>query len=65
MWGGLVLRFYTPPFTKGHTYIIAFNVKGQTSNSVEVNWSNNCGWGGGGLTPSPSDVSHNAPTTNF
>jgi hypothetical protein len=28
MWGGFVLNFSTPPFIKGHTYIIAFNVKG-------------------------------------
>ena len=65
MWGGLVLRFMTPSFIKGHTYIIGFNVKGQTSNAVEASWSNNCGWGGGGLMPSPSNVIHNAPTANF
>lgn len=65
MWGGFILRFTTPPFIKGHTYIIGFNVKGQTSNAAEVSWSNQCGWGGGGLMPSPSSVIHNAPTANF
>lgn len=65
MWGGLVLRFQKPPFIKGHTYIFEFNVKGQTSNAVDVGWSNNCGWGGGGLVPSPSNITHNAPTANW
>ena len=32
MWGGFVMRFYTPPFTKGHRYIINFEIKGKTSN---------------------------------
>lgn len=56
MWGGFVMRFYTPPFTKGHRYIINFEIKGKTSNGRDISWSNNCGWGGGGLIPSPSDV---------
>lgn len=66
MWGGFVLRFSNPPFIKGHTYIIMFNIKGKTSNSVsDINWSNNCGWGGGGLSPSPSNVSLNRPGSNW
>lgn len=65
MWGGFVLRFTTPPFIKGHTYIICFDVKGQTTNGQDIQWSNNMGWAGGGLTPSPSNVSHNAPGANF
>ena len=66
MWGGFVLRFMEPPFIKGHTYIIEFNVKGKTSNAVsDVNWSNNCGWSGGGLNASPSNISHNAPGANW
>ena len=57
MWGGFVLRYPTPPFTKGHTYIISFQIKGKTSGRVsDIGWSNNCGWGGGGLTPSPTGV---------
>lgn len=57
MWGGLVLK----PFNiadnilqKSHRYVIMFHVKGRSSNSVvDVTWSNNVGWGGGGLTPTP------------
>ena len=57
MWGGLVLK----PFNivdnilqKGHRYVIMFHVKGKSSNSVsDVSWSNNVGWGGGGLDPRP------------
>ena len=57
MWGGLVLK----PFNiadnilqKGHRYVIMFHVKGKSSNSVsDVSWSNNVGWGGGGLDPKP------------
>ena len=57
MWGGLVIR----PFNiaanilqKNHRYVIMFHVKGRSSNSVvDVYWSNNVGWGGGGLDPKP------------
>lgn len=56
MWGGFVLRFYEPPFTKGHRYMINFDIKGKTSNGRDIQWSNQCGWGGGGLSPAPSDV---------
>lgn len=57
MWGGLVLR----PFNiadnilqKSHRYVIMFHVKGKSSNSVvDTYWSNNVGWGGGGLDPKP------------
>ena len=57
MWGGFVMRFYEPPFIKGHRYIINFETRGKTSNiPSDFGWSNNCGWGGGGLNPSPSDV---------
>lgn len=66
MWGGLVLRFPNPPFIKGHTYIIMFNIKGKTSNSVgDIYWTNNCGWGGGGLEPSPTNVAFNRPGNNW
>lgn len=66
MWGGLVLRFPTPPFIKGHTYIIEFNIKGKTSAAVgDIYWTNHCGWGGGGLEPTPSNVIHNGPGANW
>lgn len=58
MWGGLVIR----PFNieanilqKNHRYVIMFHVKGKSSNSVsDVSWSNQVGWGGGGLSPLPT-----------
>ena len=56
MWGGFVMRFYEPPFITGHRYIINFEARGKTSNAPECSWSNNCGWGGGGLNPSPTNV---------
>ena len=59
MWGGLKIQ----PFTirgdilqQYHTYVIMFDVRGKTSNGPALNWSNNMGWGGGGLDPRPSDV---------
>ena len=57
MWGGFVMRFYEPPFTKGHRYVVQFETKGQTSNAPsDIYWTNLAGWGGGGLQPAPSDV---------
>ena len=57
MWGGLVIK----PFNiadnilqKGHRNVLMFHVKGKSSNSVvDTYWSNNVGWGGGGLDPKP------------
>lgn len=70
MWGGLVLNPIAAgvcTFIKGHTYIIAFHVKGKSSmGASDCGWSNLVGWGGGGLTPSPSDVkSYNPVGNNF
>ena len=57
MWGGFVMRFYEPPFTKGHRYVVQFETKGQTSNKPsDIYWTNLAGWGGGGLQPAPTDV---------
>lgn len=57
MWGGLVIK----PFNiadsilqKSHRYVLMFHVKGKSSNKVSsIYWSNNVGWGGGGLDPKP------------
>lgn len=71
MWGGLVLKpmdVDSSSLVKTHRYVIEFEVKGKSSNAVaDINWNNNVGWNGGGLTPSPSDVVHNGSTfgTNF
>ena len=69
-WGGFVVK----PFDvnnqdvlyKGHTYIIKWHVKGKSSNAgTDIGWSNRCGWGGGGLMPSPSSVSYKTTPANF
>lgn len=60
MWGGFVFKPFNAnsnALVKSHTYIVAFEVKGKTSNAVsDIGWHNNVGWDGGGLTPSPSNV---------
>ena len=58
MWGGLVLRPFNVAgniLQKDHRYVIMFHVKGKSSGVVtDVTWSNQVGWGGGGLTPTPT-----------
>ena len=68
MWGGFVLK----PFNidsnflqNGHTYVLKFHISGQSSNSAEFHWSNQVGWGGGGLSPNPSNVSSSSIPSNF
>ena len=69
IWGGLRIH----PFelsdnilVKGHTYIIYFDVKGKTSNGLaSFGWTNNMGWPGGGLAPSPSNISYLGIGENF
>lgn len=68
MWGGLKIQ----PFKisddillQGHTYIILFDVNGQSFCKPSIYWSNNMGWGGGGLIPNPSNISNNNLPTNF
>lgn len=69
MWGGL--RLQSPLATetylqKGHTYIILFDVEGQTSNRIsKACWSNNMGWEDGGLLPTPSNIAFNGLPVNF
>lgn len=70
MWGGLVIKPYNENnadvLFKGHTYILKWHVKGKSSNpGTDSGWSNNVGWGGGGLTPSPSNTSTNFTPSNF
>ena len=66
MWGGFVLdntdnRFQ---FQKGHTYVLQFEIKGKTSNSVpDIYWTNYVGWGGGETQCSPSNISYANPVT--
>lgn len=70
MWGGLKLQPYSQEnrdiLETGHTYIFKMHIHGVSNNAVSsIGWSNNMGWGGGGLNPSPSNVSYNAPGANF
>lgn len=70
MWGGLVIKPFNVDanaLVKGHTYIIKFEYRGQTSNgiSTETYWTNQCGWGGGGLEPQPTNVTYTAVPANF
>lgn len=68
MWGGLVLnpmQAGTYTFIDGHTYVIAFHVKGKSSESAyDFGWRNLVGWEGGGLNPTPSNVEYYNPVTN-
>ena len=72
MWGGLIIRphvgndIQVSSLQKNHTYILKFELKGKTSNSVsDMYWSNQAGWGGGGLSPNPSNVSYSSIGANW
>ena len=68
MWGGFVLDNANNRFglIDGHTYIIEFEVKGKSSNAAGIEWTNNVGWGGGGLVPAPTNVTIiNPVSANF
>jgi hypothetical protein len=68
MWGGMKLSpllVDSQSLQKGHTYIMLFDAKGKTSKAPKLNWTNNMGWGGGGLTPIPSSVSTQGFTENW
>lgn len=60
MWGGFVIDGGTGNrygLEKGHTYVLEFDIKGQSSNrSHDTYWTWQIGWGGGELAPSPSNV---------
>lgn len=68
-WGGLVLTpLSIDPnlLVKGRTYIIMFDISGQSSNGLSTfYWTNNMGWGGGGLEPSPSNIESDGMPSNF
>lgn len=68
VWGGFKLdplSLSNGLLVKGNTYIILFDVKGTSSNQGSIRWDNQMGWGGGGLTPTPSNVSYSIPPKNF
>lgn len=71
MWGGFVLggssyttaapQAFTSHLELSHTYIILMDVKGYSDRAFTYYFTNNTGWGGGGLNPSPSNVSVSNP----
>lgn len=68
MWGGIRLKpnYNGDVLLKGHTYIMLYDAKGQTSNAQgSFGWSNRMDWGGGGLMPAPTNVSYRIIPTNF
>ena len=57
MWGGFrisPLLENSNFFQKGHTYILLLDAKGQTTQQAYCGWTNQMGWGGGGLNPTPT-----------
>lgn len=52
-------------FKTGRRYRISFHVSGFTHNAANIGFSNNMGWGGGGLAPAPSDVNSLTVPANF
>lgn len=62
MWGGLRIRMDSIPndkgiLQKGRSYRLRFKLNGQSSNIFSsVGFTNNMGWGGGGLVPSPTII---------
>lgn len=68
MWGGLKINLFNneeSKIEKGKRYRISFLVNGKTSNSPgNVYFSNNMGWGGGGLTNVGFSYNDTIPT-NF
>ena len=67
MWGGFVLSNSGNRFglIQGHTYVIEFDIKGQSSTATpDIYWTNMVGWGGGGLNPVPTGVVTCNPVTS-
>jgi hypothetical protein len=59
MWGGFrisPLLVDSNFLQKGHTYVLLLDVKGQTTQAAYGGWTNQMGWGGGGLNPTPTNI---------
>ena len=79
MWGGLKLvnqnidtvspynatRDNIWGLQQGHTYLWAFHAKGQSSNATSFGFTNNMGWGVGGVSPGPTVLVNNGIPANF
>ena len=67
-WGGMCFRplsIDSNLLQKGHRYAIRFHVSGVSCDGFTPSWTNNMGWQGGGLVPSPSNVVCNSLPSNF
>lgn len=70
MWGGLKIecphKNGKPVLQKNHTYIVLIDIKGKSSNAIYTHgWTNQMGWGGGGLSPKPSNTSRSVCKSDF
>ena len=69
MWGGFVIDNTNNRLNlqDNHTYLLQFEIKGQTSNNVsDIYWTNYVGWGGGETAPTPSGIkTYNPVTTDY
>lgn len=69
MWGGLIIQPFSAnsnALIKNHSYILRFEYKGKTSQAIDdIRWSNNAGWQGGGLIPTPSNVVSSPVSANW
>lgn len=68
MWGGLCIYPFNISSTalqKSHSYVLKFHIKGQSSNVADFGWTNWIGWGGGGLSPTPTLLYSSNIPSNF
>ena len=68
MWGGLRIRNTNNQFglIEGHTYIVLFDVEGQSSNNAtSMGWHEQMGWGHSEIRPNPTNVEYDWIGTNF
>lgn len=50
---------------QNHTYIAAFHARGKSSNATTWSWTNNMGWGGGGVQPAPTTIVNEGIPADF
>ena len=68
MWGGLRIRNTSNQLglIDGHTYIVLFDINGQTTNNAtSMGWNEQMGWGNGNVRPAPTNVEYDWVGSNF
>lgn len=67
MWGGLAIQNLNNELNlqKGHSYVLAMTISGQSSNVGEISFHNLLGWDGHGLTPAPTEIYTKKLPTDF